>query len=76
MADDSPISNKSPTAGMQFSLRLLFLITLVTAVSAATWGGLTRPGPDRCLFIFFGAAAPFGVLVLIGILHWWLRRRG
>ena len=27
---------------VKFNLRMLFLITVVVAVSAATWGGLTR----------------------------------
>ena len=53
----------------QFSLKMALLITLVVAVPCATFGGLSREGSDRMLFLFFGAAAPFGVLLLVGLIH-------
>lgn len=56
-------------SGPRFGLRMIFLVTLMVAVTAATWGGLMREGPDRMKFLLFGAAAPFGVLVLVGLLH-------
>jgi len=62
----------------QISLRMAFLITLIAAVTAAIWGGLTRVGPDRLFFLFFAAAAPFGILILYGFAHAvfrWLSRR-
>ena len=78
MSHDESLPPPSRRTGGQFNLRTAFLLTTVIAVAAAVWGGLTREGENRILFVFFAAAAPFGVLVVLGI--WsevarWLRKR-
>ena len=64
-----PENQPNPRPKPRFSLRWIFLLTLLTAVTAATWGGLTREGPDRIKFLFFGTMAPLAVLLLVGLLH-------
>jgi hypothetical protein len=64
--DESPPPSDHPPV-RQFNLRMAFLLTTVVAISAAVWGGLTRDSSDRLLFVCFAAAAPFGLLVILGL---------
>jgi hypothetical protein len=69
--------DKSPERfrGRQFSLRAAFLFTVVIAITAAVWGGLTRDGSDRLMILVFAAAAPSGLIVLLGLWQEWQRMR-
>lgn len=67
-ADESPPPHQRPPV-RQFNLRSAFLLTTVIAVTAAVWGGLTRQGSNRLFFIFFAAAAPFALLIVLGVMR-------
>ena len=54
---------------------MALLVTLVVAIACATWGGLSRGESDRTLFLFFGVTAPFGVLLLLGLVHQFMKYR-
>ncbi|MCH2116946.1 MAG: hypothetical protein MK161_04535 [Pirellulales bacterium] len=72
----SKTPRQSQTKGpRQFSLKMALLITLVVAIACATWGGLSRGESDRTLFLFFGVTAPFGVLLLLGLVHQLMKYR-
>ena len=58
----------------QFSLGTLFLVTAVFSVLAAALGGMIRRQPVGTpmppgFFILLAAAAPLGLVVLLGLLH-------
>lgn len=65
MENDSPKSNLSS----RFTIRTLFVLLTVTAVSAACFGGLVNAAnqdmQDIGLFIPVMAAAPLALMVLI-----------
>lgn len=61
--------------GMNFSIKMLMMLTLVVAVAAAGWGGMQRGGTDRAFYVLFATAAPLLVLLVVGILHQLTRRR-
>lgn len=64
----------------QFSLRALFLLTILISILAAAWAGMVRaagPLPQR-FYVLMAAAVPVILIILVGWLratHRWLQRR-
>ncbi len=51
----------------QFGIRMMMVVMLLICVAAAVYGGLIRGGADRRMFLVIGAAAPVGVMILLGL---------
>lgn len=61
--------------GMNFSIKMMMMLTLVVAVASAVWGGMSRGGSDRAFYVLFATAAPLLVLLVVGLVHQLTRRR-
>ena len=61
-----------PPRRFQFGLRAMLLAMVPISVLAAAWAGMMGFGPDRSqtprgVFVLMAAAAPVGLLILIGV---------
>jgi len=67
---DSPESH-----GRTFGLARLMLIMALLSVALTVLGGLVRGGYRRPLYLMMAAAAPVGVLVIVGLLRQFLGKQ-